>query len=855
MGKYIMYLIWATGLCCATFAPIPPPPQDKRDDKIEIFVFSNPSIEAWRPLQIAYKKNGKWTASQNNILTSFFGYRQKRPLRQMTTPYLFKGNDGLFHCVWAFGKGRNEFAHSSTPNFFDWSKQDNASLDGDIAFLNPIVISESGGKYSVFFKNGNVGFMKTTTADFKSYSKPKKIDSAEYPNAYSELKISGKEYAGAFVKIDKSDFDAFMKIERDYLEKRKIMSDTPSAMSKKTSGKKFSAALTLTGKKKNINKKMMGLFYEDILNAADGGIYPELVQNRDFEYNAEDNKTFTPLSAWKISDNAKFWLETENPISENNPTHLLLKSKDGKSVRLENSGWDGISLKKGATYDFSLFAKSENASGTVEFSVKDGGGKNVVEGKITLDSDKWKKYSIPATAKSDVKKASLALEIKADKNVAVDMVSLFPRDTFKGRKNGLRKDIAETLAALKPNFIRFPGGCIVHSDKTKNFYRWQYTIGKLEDRKPLPNLWGYHQTFGLGYMEYFLLCEDLNAEPIPVVPAGTACQVKGGECIPLEDMPAYVEEVLALIEWANGDPSKTKWGKIRAENGHPEPFNLKYLGIGNEDEPTENFKKRYLMIKDAVNKKYPEIIIIGSSGILSHGQDYTEGLNIVNESKTPIIDDHCYESPEWFIANRDFYDKRDRNGPKIYLGEYAPRNREDTNTAYTALCSAFYLMNMERNGDVVKMVSYAPLMAKRDISKRKTQMIHFDNDYVYPTPEYYVQKIFSDNSGDIYHEAEIKINDGGVGGVKERVYASVVEDSQTGETVLKLVNLLPVETEIDVDLNDLKSECSARKTLLTCEKFDAENVEISESDIKLGGKFREKMPPYSLAAIKFKKNN
>lgn len=850
MGRYILFMLALTGALCACSTQKIEKQNDA--DNVEVFVFSDKKIKLWRPLQIAYKSDGKWVASENKTLTSFFGDRRLRPPRQMTTPYLFVGNDGLCHCIWAFGDGRNEFAHSSTPDFFAWSKQDNAALPDGVRFLNPVVKASDSG-YTVFFKNGNDGFMKMNTADFKNYSTPKKIDAAEYPDEYAQLELPRGKYEGAFVKISPSCFEKFIKTERDFLKKSKIMRDTPEVMAKRLGGKKVSAKLALAGTKKSVNKKMSGLFFEDIFHAADGGLYPELVQNRDFEYSPADNDKFHPLYAWKISPNAEFSVEKSNPISKNNPTHLFVKTKDGKPVRLENSGWDGIDLKGGAGYDFSVFAKSANANGMIKVFVKSPGGSNALEGEIALNSSEWKKYSLSTVAKSGTKAAPLALEIEADGGVAIDMVSLFPRDTFKGRKNGLRKDLAETLAALKPNFVRFPGGCIVHADKPEHFYRWQYTIGKLENRKPLPSLWKYHQTFGLGYLEYFQFCEDLNAEPLPVVSAGTVCQIKGNACIPLDKMPAYIDEVLALIEWANGDPEKTKWGKVRAENGHPAPFGMKYLGIGNEDEQTENFKIRYLMIKDAVNKKYPDIIVIGSSGILSHGQDYTQGRKIVNESRTPIIDDHCYEPPEWFIANADYYDNRDRNGAKVYLGEYAPRNKADTNTVYTALCSAFHLANLERNGDLVKMVSYAPLLSRIGVSKRKTMMVHFDNTNVYPTPEYYVQKLFSHNAGDVYRDSKIEIISGGNDGVKERVGASVVDDSESGETVVKLINLLPVECEMSVDLDTIGSPRDAVKTVLTCAKPDDESAKISEARVRLGGSFTENLPPYSLVVIKFKK--
>ncbi len=823
--------------------------KEPEDEKVRIFVFSDQSVEAWRKLQIAYFEGGTWKASKCRVLVSFFGDRRLRTNRQMTSPYLFKGADGLYHCIWAFGTGRNEFAHSSTPNFVDWRKQDNAILEESVIFRNPVVRSSENSAYNIYFKSENDTYYQISTRDFKNYTSPKKISKSDYPDEYSELEVEGKKHTGVFMDMDKADFDKFMAIERDWLKKAEIMAQTPEKLEKRLKNK-ITGNLVSEKTKKSINPKMIGIFYEDILRAADGGLYPELLQNRDFEYSELDNPDFSPLTAWKISGSAKYSIKTDAPLTKNNPHYLQIDAGNGSSLIVENEGWNGISLKAGKTYDFSLFVKSD-APVSIKVGVEAPGGKIESEETINADSRTWEKYSVPLFAKNGVKGASLKVEISGNGKISLDMFSLYPRDTFMWRQNGLRKDIARHLAALRPNFVRFPGGCLVHSDSPKNFYRWQYTIGKLEDRKPLPNVWKSHQTFGLGYDEYFQFCEDIGAEPLPVVSAGTSCQVKGGAAIPMKDMPKYVQEVLDLIEWANGDQETTLWGKTRAEGGHPKPYNLKYLGIGNEDEPTAEFKKRYLMIKDAVNKKYPDIVVIGSSGILGWGQDFTEGYKLVRDSCTPIIDEHYYESPEWYIAHCDFYDNRDRNGPQIYLGEYGFISKKGNNV-YTALCSALYIMSLERNGDIVKMVSYAPLMANKNLKGANRVMIQFDNDGVYPMPEYYVQKLFLHNSGDEYVNSKLQINNPETG-VAERIGASIVNRGE--ETILKIVNILPVETELEIDVgNIVTSKRRVLKTVLSCKRYDDLRSDIRESKTELSGKFKEKLPPYSLTILRFLKD-
>lgn len=391
---------------------------------------------------------------------------------------------------------------------------------------------------------------------------------------------------------------------------------------------------------------------------------------------------------------------------------------------------------------------------------------------------------------------------RKDGKLAVDMVSLFPHETFKG--HGLRKDLAEAIAALHPKFVRFPGGCMSHGQGLDNIYHWNETVGPLQDRKPDKNIWGYHQTRGLGFFEFFQFCEDIGAEPLPVLAAGVPCQNSapdkngfGGQQggIPMSDMPAYCQEILDLIEWANGDPATSKWAKMRADAGHPEPFNLKYIGIGNEDIISTTFEERYEMICKAIKQKYPNIIVCGTVGPFHDpSADYVEGWKFAKAHHDIIdmVDEHYYESPGWFMHHQNYYDDYDRMGPKVYLGEYASRTR----TVESALVEAMHLCSLQRNGDVVAMSSYAPLLCKEGYANWNPDMIYFNNDTITSlTPSYYTQLLFGTHSGDRYVASRLSLPED----IAYRVAASVVKDSKTGRTYLTVVNALPTTLNLSVE--------------------------------------------------------
>lgn len=563
---------------------------------------------------------------------------------------------------------------------------------------------------------------------------------------------------------------------------------------------------------KAISPNLFGIFFEDINYAADGGLYAELVQNRSFEYTPSDHRDWNPLTAWQFTKEGFSYgtmsVETSAPIHPNNPHYVVLNIEEvgREGVGLNNTGFDGIAIKAGEQYDFSLFAKQLTANAipvTVQLKSKKGNLSN--EATINSDSRDWKKYTATLTATAGDDSAMLVIVAKATGKIALDVISLFPQKTFKNHPNGLRADLAQTIADLQPKFMRFPGGCLVHGDGLGNMYRWKNTIGPVEQRIEQRNIWSYHQSVGLGYFEFFQFCEDIGAKPLPVVAAAVSCQNSGGtwriggtgqKGLPVEEMNAYIQDILDLIEWANGAPSTT-WGSKRAAAGHPEPFHLQYIGIGNEDKITPVFKERFKMIYEVVHAKHPEITIIGTVGPFHSGEDYDLGWNFANEVKVEMVDEHYYEKPEWFVSNLKRYDNYSRSASKVYVGEYAAHDVKRRNTLRAALSEALYMTSLERNGDVVTFASYAPLLGRRGHTQWNPNLIYFTGTQICSTINYYAQKLFANNEGDLYYHNVITAN---VADTAKTFAASCVKDSKTGDVILKIVNrdAVPVPAKINL---------------------------------------------------------
>jgi alpha-N-arabinofuranosidase len=579
-------------------------------------------------------------------------------------------------------------------------------------------------------------------------------------------------------------------------------------------------SIDVTGSGKPISPDLWGIFFEDINYAADGGLYAELVQNRSFEYQPIEQSDWHPLSFWEVIERGDgkgtLVVDAGRPVHRNNPHYAVLDiAQVGDGVGISNPGFDGIAIKEGETYDVSTFIRqlyverrwggkpiAEGDKFEIMARLETADGELLGETTLAYTGSGWQRIAGELVATRTEPAARLVLLSKTQGGIALDVVSLFPRKTFRNRVNGLRADLAETIAAMKPKFVRFPGGCLVHGNGLSNMYRWPDSIGPIEERRELANLWGYHQTLGLGYYEYFQFCEDIGAKPLPVVPAGVSCQNSGRtagigqEGLPLDEMPAYIEEVLDLIEWANG-PANSEWGAKRAASGRPEPFNLEYLGVGNEDHITPAFEERFRMINDAIKKKHPEITVIGTVGPFPAGHDFEQGWRIANDLHLTMVDEHYYQAPKWFLENLQRYDAYDRQKSQVYLGEFAAHDEGRKSTLRSALAEAAYMTHLERNGDIVRLASYAPLLGKRGRTQWNPDLIYFTNTTVRPTINYHVQQMFSANSGDHYLPAELgTANDE----ASRNIQASCVRDSTSDDVILRVVNLGEPAQQIEVKL-------------------------------------------------------
>lgn len=492
-----------------------------------------------------------------------------------------------------------------------------------------------------------------------------------------------------------------------------------------------------------ISERLYGLFYEDINHAADGGLYAELVQNRSFEFNQFDNPGYDGLTAWEVVD-GEASVEDEQSLHENNANYLSTAG----GTTIVNAGYNtGMVFEAGAGYTFSGFAEPIGGGGTIEVTLTDAGGAAVSDTVQIDTAGGWAKHEATLTATTSTTTGRLAVTTATPHHL--DMVSLFPAETWLGRENGMRADLAQLVADLAPSFLRFPGGCLVNTgtfepypESRERVYNWKDTVGPVEERPTNHNFWGYNQSYGIGYFEYFQFAEDLGAEPIPVVPVGvTGCGDSFRITDPAELQP-WVEDTLDLIDFANGDPD-TEWGAVRAEMGHPEPFGLEYVGLGNEESDPQ-FYENYPYFHDAIRAAHPEIQIISNSGFASEGPLFDRSWEFARTMGADLVDEHYYNSPQWFFGNNDHYDDYDRAGPHVFIGEYASRS----NTWWSALAEASYLTGVERNGDVVDLASYAPLLSNIGYVNWAPDLIWFDNHQWVRSTNYEVQRLFATHAGD-----------------------------------------------------------------------------------------------------------
>ena len=547
-----------------------------------------------------------------------------------------------------------------------------------------------------------------------------------------------------------------------------------------------------------IQPTMWGVFFEDINLGADGGIYSELVKNRSFEFNK-------PLMGWKVLGKpaeGDFLVLNRGQLNTANPRFLRvnLHRAAARSIGLSNEGFRGMGIKNGVDYDFSFMYRQQAANVTMQVELVNANKETIAKTTVSTAAtgDAWKKQSVHFTATATDAKATLNIWLEGDGLIDLDMVSLFPGDTWKNRPGGMRADMIQWLADMKPGFIRFPGGCIVEGFDLNNRYQWKKTIGPIEERQLIINRWNvefahrptpdYFQTFGLGFFEYFQLAEDIGAEPLPILNCGMACQFNSAEVVPLDQIDPYVQDALDLIEFANGD-TNTKWGKVRAGLGHPAPFHLKMMGVGNENWGPQ-YIERLQVFTQAIKAKYPDFKLVNSSGTDPNGErfDYLNGE--LRKMNADIIDEHYYRKPDWFFSNARRYDNYPRTGSKIFGGEYAAQSDhtvsvDNKNCWITALSEAAFMTGLERNADVVTMASYAPLFAHADGWQWTPDLIWVNNLQSYGTPDYYVQKLFSLNKGN--KVVPITLNNDAVAG-QDSLYATASIDTVSKELIIKLVN-------------------------------------------------------------------
>ncbi len=578
-----------------------------------------------------------------------------------------------------------------------------------------------------------------------------------------------------------------------------------------------------------IQSTMYGLFFEDINFGADGGLYAELVKNRSFEF---------PQSLMGWNTFGKVEVRNDGAPFERNPHYVRLDNAGHghKHTGLENAGFRGIGVKQDATYRFSVWARSVDGNEQkIRVELIDAGNNPFERKELAIDSKEWKKYEMVLTSPKEEAYASLRIFLTSAGPLDLEHISLFPTDTWKGRENGFRRDLVEALDELNPGLFRFPGGCIVEGTDLETRYDWKKSVGPVENRPLNENRWhytfahrlfpDYFQTYGMGFYELFLLSEDMGAEPLPVVNVGLSCQYQneGEHChVPVGELQDYIQDALDLIEFANGSTATT-WGKVRAEMGHPEPFNMKFIGIGNEQWGPE-YPARLEKFIDAIRAEYPEIKIIGSSGPQAEGEQFEYLWPEMKRLKVDLVDEHYYRSPEWFLSQATRYDDYDRKGPAVFAGEYAAHPQNRKNNFESALSEAAFMTGLERNADIVHMATYAPLLAHVDAWQWRPDLIWFDNLRSVRTPNYYVQKLYAHHAGT--HALPLTWNKKALTG-QDGLYASAVIDTNKKEIVVKVANASDENKEIRISLDGLsrrtKVQPEAKAILLTGEA-DTENT-------------------------------
>ena len=623
-----------------------------------------------------------------------------------------------------------------------------------------------------------------------------------------------------------------------------------------------------------IQPTMYGLFFEDINYAADGGLYAELVKNRSFEFPQH-------LMGWNTY--GKVTLMDDGPF-ERNPHYVRLSDPGHghKHTGLDNEGFFGIGVKKGEEYRFSVWARLPQGSTKETLRIELVDTKSMGERQafaaenLTIDSNEWKKYQVILKSGITHPKSVLRIFLTSKGTVDLEHVSLFPVNTWKGHENGLRKDLAQALADIHPGVFRFPGGCIVEGTDLDTRYDWKKSVGPVENRPLNENRWqytfthrffpDYYQSYGLGFYEYFLLSEEMGAAPLPILNCGLSCQYQNNDSkahVAVCDLDSYIQDALDLIEFANGDVNTT-WGKVRADMGHPAPFNLQFIGIGNEQWGKEYPERLEPFIK-AIRKAHPEIKIVGSSGPNSEGKEFDYLWPEMKRLKADLVDEHFYRSECWFLTQGARYDNYDRKGPKVFAGEYACHGKgKKWNHYHAALLEAAFMTGLERNADIVHMATYAPLFAHVEGWQWRPDMIWFDNLNSVRTTSYYVQQLFAHNKGT--NVLPLTMNKKNVTGAEGQngLFASAVYDKDKNELIVKVANTSATAQPISLNFEGLKKQdvlSDGRCIKLHSLDLDKDNtleqpsaITPQETPVSIEGNvFVTELEPTTFAVYKFKK--
>ena len=581
-----------------------------------------------------------------------------------------------------------------------------------------------------------------------------------------------------------------------------------------------------------VQNTMYGLFFEDINYAADGGLYGELIKNRSFEFPQN-------FMGWQVF--GKVQLKNDGPF-ERCPHYVTLSDPGHKERRtgLQNEGYFGIGVVEGEEYRFTVWARAPKGASTIRVQLIDQNTmeekQEFTENKLEVKSADWKQYEVVIKSPRTFNKANLRVYLASANPVDLEHVSLFPVNTFKNRKNGMRRDLAQALADIHPGLLRFPGGCIVEGCDLETRYQWKNTIGPVENRPLNQNRWehtfdyryypDYYQSYGLGFFEFFQFSEDIGAEPLPVLNVGMACQFqnwnKESAHVPMDQLDPYIQDCLDLIEFANGDVNTT-WGKKRAEMGHPEPFNMKYIGVGNEQWDTLYYKRLTPFVK-AIRAKYPDIKIVGTSGPDSEGKMFELGWQDMKKQKADLVDEHFYRPESWFLNSGLRYESYDRKGPKVFAGEYACHGKGKKWNHYEAsILEAAFMTDMERNADVVYMTAYAPLLAHVDGWQWRPDLVWFDNTEMFKTCSYYVQQMYAQNKGT--NVLSLTMNKKPVAGQEGQngLFASAVLDANANTVIVKVINTGKTAQDISLNLVGMKGEKTAKTITLNHSGMDDEN--------------------------------